>query len=595
MHQASPTTAATAEPQWRTLSGLASPFRIWGEYIDGGIFAKAKDRKQVTGKPIVIVETRMHGSVRYGKTEDGKEMCLWGAATKYWAAPVSTPADPADTCSVCGQEECANEVCGTEAPQAPQPPAPRAIEGVVVTHTGTAQGSDPKDASHPDVAAARDALAGLAAATLTDHHDVSAPKGEEQGVRGYVIEPRGQGRVAVYWMEAGKVVRRDQAVDGTALDCLAESLERSGWRTERMLRSSTCVFAHRPAEGAATATVEPAVAEQPTPGFLVDPWTWIRRPASSSGARTAEPAVEHAPAVHVLGRRKLAANRCVHNLYAADAVTGDPVAACAQKEPTATVGVFSDEGCVVYFDCAVQAANEAVRLDEEDEAARERAADDELSYTWAVLCREHEEHPADGCEDCLTDTDGDQGDEEPAAPASVRAALTEVDVEDAARRVHADAHTFRSFHRRGEETPAGWTFRTSYGASARYGVVTPRGDVASIGLYEYSTTAERAFLQAQKDAQGAAEPAPADPADELDKRQARQLVAGTWPNAEKFQERRAENGRLIGYTFQVGALHVARYGWITAGGTFAKALEPYRSQAYALLPMAERDERAARR
>lgn len=96
-------------------------------------------------------------------------------------------------------------------------------------------------------------------------------------------------------------------------------------------------------------------------------------------------------------------------------------------------------------------------------------------------------------------------------------------------------------------------------------------------------------------ARQADEPAADEPADELDKRRARQLVAGTWPNAEKFQERRAENGRLIGYTFQVGALHVARYGWITAGGTFAKALEPYRSHAVALLPMADRDERAARR
>lgn len=91
------------------------------------------------------------------------------------------------------------------------------------------------------------------------------------------------------------------------------------------------------------------------------------------------------------------------------------------------------------------------------------------------------------------------------------------------------------------------------------------------------------------------EPAADNPADELDKRRARQLVAGTWPNAEKFHERRAENGRLLGYTFQVGALHVARYGWITAGGTFAKALEPYRSVATDLLPMADRDERAARR
>lgn len=459
-----------------------------------------------------------------------------------------------------------------EAPQSlpvQQPLTRPVVEGVVVTHDGTAQGSAPKDAAHPDVAAARDALAGLAVATLTDHHDISAPKEEEQAVHGYLIEPRGQGRVAVYWMEAGKVVRRDQAIDGTALDRLAESLERSGWRTERMLRSSTCVFAHRPVDAAAPATVEVAVIEQPAP------------------------AAESAPAVHLLGTRKLAVNRCVHHLYATDAVTGDPVSACAQKEPTATVGVFNDEGCVIFFDCAVQAANEAVRLDEEDEAARERAGEGEPFYTWAILCREHEEQPADGCEECHQDPqDEDQGDvesddEAEASPAKVAS--------DAARHVHRDAHNFQPFHRPGEEAPAAWTFRTGYAAHARYGVTTAGSGVSPVGLYEYVTTAQRAFLQAEKDAQQVAEPAPADPAGELGKHQARQLVAGTWPTAEKFYERRAENGRLLGYTFRVGALHVARYGWITAGGTFAKALEPYRSVATALLPVADRDERAARR
>lgn len=530
------------------------------------------------------------------------------------------------------------------------------IEGVVVTHDGTAQGSLPEDASDPDVAAARDALAGLAVATLTDHHDVITPKGEERDVRGYFVEPRGRGRVAVYWLEAGKVVRRDEAVNGTALDCLADRLQRRGWRTERMLPSSQCVFAYRPAEEAASAVVEQPALAASAPGTLVDPWTWIRRPASSSDTSTAapttveQPAAEPTPAIHMLGRRKLAANRCVHNLYAAEAVAGDPVTACATKEPTADVGVFSDEGCVIYFDCAVQAANEAVRLDEEDEedeAAREQAAGGEPFHTWSILCREHHEQPADRCEECLMDTDADTGDgdedndsdedqgdggdtgcsrprgessvyaahhrthcepvsddirEQPALGAPllmkgdrvvcadgvartveamaprvagepervvveggaswlaadclraneedvraaherssaavtrvrtapdatdpewhaalkdltatldylkaadplVRAALAEVDAkdaEDAARRVHADAHTFRSFHRPGEQSPAGWTFRTGHGARARYGVVTAGADVAPIGLYEYVTTAERAFLQAEKDAQ----------------------------------------------------------------------------------------------
>lgn len=181
-----------------------------------------------------------------------------------------------------------------------------------------------------------------------------------------------------------------------------------------------------------------------------------------------------------------------------------------------------------------------------------------------------------------------------------RAAYTRVQVENlglskaAALATHEGAHCFRPFHRPGEEQPAGWTFRVGFSAHARYGVTTPEG-VAPIGLYEYATTAERAFHQAEKEVPAPAEPAPAGPADELDKRRARQLVAGTWPGARNFQERRAENGRLLGYTFQVGDLGSARYGWITAGGTFAQALEPYRSHAVDLLPVAERDERAARR
>ncbi|WP_181849204.1 hypothetical protein [Streptomyces parvulus] len=130
---------------------------------------------------------------------------------------------------------------------AEQAPARRVIEGVIVQHAGTAEGSTPSNASHPDVVAARAALDGLAVATMTDHHDVTEPTEDEQHVRGYLIDPRGQGRVAVYWLEGGRTVRRDQMPHGPALDCLADRLQRRGWTVEKMLRSSACVFAHRPA------------------------------------------------------------------------------------------------------------------------------------------------------------------------------------------------------------------------------------------------------------------------------------------------------------------------------------------------------------
>ncbi|UIX33561.1 hypothetical protein [Streptomyces sp. GQFP] len=125
-------------------------------------------------------------------------------------------------------------------------PARRVIEGVIVGHAGTAEGSMPADAGHPNVIAARAALASLAAARMTDHHDVSDPTDAEQDVRGYLVEPRGGARVAVYWLEGGRIIRRDTPIDGAALDCLAHTLTRRGWTVEKMLKSSQCVFAHRP-------------------------------------------------------------------------------------------------------------------------------------------------------------------------------------------------------------------------------------------------------------------------------------------------------------------------------------------------------------
>ncbi|MFE9619750.1 hypothetical protein [Streptomyces sp. NPDC006384] len=81
--------------------------------------------------------------------------------------------------------------------------------------------------------------------------------------------------------------------------------------------------------------------------------------------------------------------------------------------------------------------------------------------------------------------------------------------------------------------------------------------------------------------------------DELTEDQARASVERTYPHAQKFQAERTEYGRLLGYTFQVGRLHSARYGWIAPAGTYAQGLEDYRSQAAAMLPLAARDEQTA--
>lgn len=354
------------------------------------------------------------------------------------------------------------------------------IEGVVVTHDGTAQGSLPEDASHPDVAAARDALAGLAVATLTDHHDVHAPRVEERNVRGYFVEPRGRGRVAVYWLEAGKIVRRDEAVNGAALDCLADRLQRRGWRTERMLNSSQCVFAYRPAE---RATRFPAIAAIPAAG----------RQASNAPAPVQEPASARKALVKAVldagGDEQLAGSTFVKGdrIVCPDGAART-VEGMAPRVPGEPEHVIVEAGAAWIAANCLRANREDVRAAHERSsaaAARVRTTPDATNPEWCAALKD-----LTAALDYLK-----------AADPQVRAALAEVDAkdaEDAARRTHADAHNFQPFHRPGEQAPAGWTFRTGYGAHARYGVVTAGAGVAPIGLYEYVTTAQRALLQAEK-------------------------------------------------------------------------------------------------
>lgn len=107
-------------------------------------------------------------------------------------------------------------------------------------------GSAPADARPPDVVAARQALSVFRAAVVTDDHDYRNPQGSQAEVRGYVISPRGGGRVAVYWLADGRIVRLTTPVHGPALETIAYRLKSRGWTVEPLLRTSQCVFAHRP-------------------------------------------------------------------------------------------------------------------------------------------------------------------------------------------------------------------------------------------------------------------------------------------------------------------------------------------------------------
>ncbi|WKU45985.1 hypothetical protein Q3V23_19035 [Streptomyces sp. VNUA116] len=131
----------------------------------------------------------------------------------------------------------------------------------VVEPVDTAQGSTPSDATHPDVVAARKALDGIAAATMTDHHDPSEPTEAEQDVRGYLIEPRSPGSVRIHWLEDGGI-GRFRLPNDVALDRLTDRLTQRGWTVRPRHHTSRFVIAERPTENAGSTPAAPAEAQQ---------------------------------------------------------------------------------------------------------------------------------------------------------------------------------------------------------------------------------------------------------------------------------------------------------------------------------------------
>ncbi|MHB9861941.1 hypothetical protein [Streptomyces sp. YIM S03343] len=127
--------------------------------------------------------------------------------------------------------------------KAAQADAPSVVEGVIVTHAGTAHGSLPKHSDHADVRAALDALGDLRKAPMTDHTEVGDDL--DPSVWGAFVEPRGNGRVALYWLEGGGYCEQHGEPFKVQLDILADKLREAGWTIEK--RSVHCRFAHRPA------------------------------------------------------------------------------------------------------------------------------------------------------------------------------------------------------------------------------------------------------------------------------------------------------------------------------------------------------------
>lgn len=109
-------------------------------------------------------------------------------------------------------------------------------------------GSAPRHAGHPDVIAARELLRPLRPATLADDTEVTEPHEADPEVRGYMLEPRGPGRVAAYWIEGGRAVTADDGWHGPSLLILADKLRMAGWDVTNPRPTGMSVFAQRPAD-----------------------------------------------------------------------------------------------------------------------------------------------------------------------------------------------------------------------------------------------------------------------------------------------------------------------------------------------------------
>ncbi|MFD7738401.1 hypothetical protein [Streptomyces sp. MJM8645] len=119
----------------------------------------------------------------------------------------------------------------------PKPAQQAPVEGTVVVHRGEAhgeaRGSLPKYADHPDVRAALDVLTGhgkrqtLRLATLRGDDVEDNPH-----AAGVVVEPRGGGRVALYWYIDGQH-RDDQGEPWrVSLEILRDRMAAGGWLVE---------------------------------------------------------------------------------------------------------------------------------------------------------------------------------------------------------------------------------------------------------------------------------------------------------------------------------------------------------------------------
>ncbi|MEH0424775.1 hypothetical protein [Streptomyces sp. B21-083] len=163
----------------------------------------------------------------------------------YTAAP--RPYDSACGCLGCAQAAPLSGpviTLATETPWETCDPIP-AASLVLIREGRRTAGSAPRDADNPDALAALAVLDSLSLATVTDEHDFTGADEFDGQAHGALVEPRGAGRVAVYWLAEGLYVAGEERAPHRAeLRIIADRLSGAGWRIEP--GSVRCVFAWRP-------------------------------------------------------------------------------------------------------------------------------------------------------------------------------------------------------------------------------------------------------------------------------------------------------------------------------------------------------------
>lgn len=83
------TETETSSPEWRTLKGITTPFRLYGELSQGAgqLYFNGHPARATLGTDYVtIVRTEFENYRRMGWTADGTKIRLNSGATRFWVA-----------------------------------------------------------------------------------------------------------------------------------------------------------------------------------------------------------------------------------------------------------------------------------------------------------------------------------------------------------------------------------------------------------------------------------------------------------------------------------------------------------------------------